>query len=89
LLSLALETGAEIIGSDVKTPEKRSRLKIVGSVWMFATVLSVITGVGFPRILNYVDQNDFSSPQIEVQGLYIRPNIEGRTYGFTFPLLYS
>ncbi|MGZ0171471.1 MAG: hypothetical protein ACKVHE_18145 [Planctomycetales bacterium] len=69
--------------------KKQSRLKIAGSVWMFATVLSVITGAGFPGILNYVDRNDFSSPQIEVQGLYIRPSIEGGTYGFTFPLLYS
>lgn len=71
------------------SPRKWNRLKIFGSAWVAATVLSVITGFGVPGIFNYVDHIEYSSPQIEVQGLYIRPSMKGRTYSFTFPLLYS
>ena len=70
---------------------RRSKILASGfSFWAFLSLVSLISGVSLPGLLNYVDEIEYgcSGPEV-VDGIWMRPCMYSSSHGFTLPLLYS
>lgn len=70
--------------------KRRKTITIAIAIWVIATLLSVVSGVGFPALLNYVHEIEYGcSEPIIVNGIWIRPCVNSSSRSFTAPLIYS
>ncbi|MEM1228018.1 MAG: hypothetical protein AAGJ40_20195 [Planctomycetota bacterium] len=74
-----------------QTPRRGRKLPALFlSIWTGLGVLSFVTDVSAPSLVNFVDETSYGcSEPIVVDGIWIRPCINSSKQGFTIPLLFS